>query len=799
MVDAPPDGFVALGAEAPPMLGAEYLDEAALEGAWAVMRDAAAEELAGQDDVLEYAASKNRSWHVVGRVVFHLAENQDDPDAPFAFLATYVDGVGPSGQPRHRPLARALEASRDDRAALTRLLRPLRDAAAESAFVAERVESGEIYHPARWSSAEAYAFLKEVPVLEATGLSVRVPDWWRARGARVRVTARVGEEAPSAGLGLAALMDFDTALALDGERLTDEERRALLSGEAGLRFLRGRWVEVDPERLSALLDHFASVQRAADAGTLTFAEGMRLLAGLGAAGDDGDDGERAPWADVVAGDWLAARVAELSDPRATRDASPGRALKAKLRPYQRDGVAWLVRLSQLGLAGCLADDMGLGKTMQVLALLLVLKKRGEGRHLLVVPASLLGNWEAEAARFAPSLKIAVAHRSRGDAAALEAAAAEADVVMTTYGTLTRTAWLKAAEWGLVVLDEAQAIKNPGTRQTRTVKALSARGRLALTGTPVENRLGDLWSLFDFLLPGLLGSAKAFTKATRTMASSGHGYAPLRRVIAPYILRRLKTDPRIVPELPDKTEVTTFCTLSKAQAALYERSVESLAREVREKEGVERRGLVLAYLQRFKQICNHPSQWLGDDGWAPDDSGKLKRLRALGEEIAERQERVLVFTQFRQATGPLARFLETVFGRSGLVLHGGTPVKRRAEMVERFAADDGPPFFVISLKAGGTGLNLTAASHVVHFDRWWNPAVENQATDRAYRIGQHRNVLVHKLVCRGTLEERIDEMIAKKQALADEVLGVDGAQALTELDDEALIALVRLDLARALDG
>ena len=422
-------------ASAPPMVGAEYLHPDVLDEAWAAMRDAATEELATHDGVVEYVASKNASWHAVGRVVFHLAENRRDPDAPFAFLATYVDGVGPAGQPLHRPLARALEAARSDPDALVRLLRPLRDAAEASPFVAERVESGEIYHPTRWAPAEAYAFLQEVPACESAGVVVRVPDWWRKRGARVRVRARVGEEPATGDLGLHALMDFDTALALDGEPLTAAERRALLEGEAGLRLLRGQWVEVDPARLNELLDHFASVERAAADGQLTFAEGMRMLAGLGALGPaHAEDTERAAWADVVAGEWLAERIAELTGPHADREADPGRALKATLRPYQRDGVAWLWRLSRLGLGGCLADDMGLGKTMQVLGLLLLLKRAETARHLLVVPASLIGNWEAEAARFAPGLRLVIAHRSRGPMAALEEDAASADVVLTTYGT-----------------------------------------------------------------------------------------------------------------------------------------------------------------------------------------------------------------------------------------------------------------------------------------------------------------------------------------------------------------------------
>jgi len=374
-----------------------------------------------------------------------------------------------------------------------------------------------------------------------------------------------------------------------------------------------------------------------------------------------------------------------------------------------------------------------------------------------------------------------------------------DAVITTYGTAMRIEWIKSYPWRNVILDEAQAIKNPSAKQTKAVKSLSSKWRLVLTGTPVENRLGDLWSIFDFLNPGLLGSAKAFNGLCKSMASGKRDYAPLRRLVQPYILRRLKTDKSVIADLPDKTEVNAYCLLSKRQAALYKQSVEEMKKVIEKLDGIERRGVVLAFLMRFKQICNHPSQWLGDGGYEPADSGKLSRLRELCESIAARQDKVLVFTQFREMTDPLAGFMAEVFGRNGLVLHGGTPVKKRQGLVKSFQEDDRVPFMVLSLKAGGTGLNLTAASHVIHFDRWWNPAVENQATDRAFRIGQKKNVLVHKFLCRGTVEERIDELIAGKQKLSDEILSGGAESSLTEMSNEELISMVSLDLSSAMEG
>jgi non-specific serine/threonine protein kinase len=351
---------------------------------------------------------------------------------------------------------------------------------------------------------------------------------------------------------------------------------------------------------------------------------------------------------------------------------------------------------------------------------------------------------------------------------------------------------------MLVLDEAQAIKNASSAQTRWVKKLPAVARIAMTGTPVENHLGDLWSIFDFCCPGLLGSAAQFKKYVKRLdgQQSAHAFGTLRRLVRPYILRRLKTDPAIVPDLPEKTEMRTECGLSKKQAVLYERAVEDMARRLREADGIARRGLVLSVLMQLKQICNHPAHYLGSGEFAPEESGKFERLRALCEPIVERQERLIVFTQFQSLTQPVADYLATIFGRAGLVLDGGTPVRRRGELVRDFQSPDGPPYFVISLKAGGSGLNLTAASHVIHFDRWWNPAVENQATDRAFRIGQKQNVLVHKFVCRGTVEERIDAMIRDKQSLAEGLLDQQGETALTELADDELLRFVSIDLGRA---
>jgi SNF2 family DNA or RNA helicase len=528
-----------------------------------------------------------------------------------------------------------------------------------------------------------------------------------------------------------------------------------------------------------------------------------LLAGAKVSATDDAAGADADWSQVVAGPWLAETLQGLRGPEGLAQIDPGAALNGTLRPYQQVGVRWLYLLAKLGLGACLADDMGLGKTIQVLSLLLVLKRQGKPQpSLLVAPASLLANWASEIERFTPGLKPLIAHPSALPAADLKTLAPErlhdVDLVITSYGSLLRIPWIAERSWRLVVLDEAQAIKNPDARQTRIVKKLNARARLALTGTPVENRLGDLWSIFDFVNPGLLGSAKEFTSFTKLLAARRDGsYSPLRELVRPYILRRLKTDKTVIADLPDKTEIKAFCPLSRKQAALYEQAVLQLGQQLADAAGIQRKGLVLSFLMRFKQICNHPSQWLGDGAWSEEDSGKFGRLREIAEVIAAKQEKMLVFTQFREVTAPLAAFLGSVFGGPGLVLHGATDVKKRKELVRRFQEDEAERFFVLSLKAGGAGLNLTAASHVVHFDRWWNPAVENQATDRAFRIGQTKNVLVHKFVCRGTVEEKIDELIESKRQLSTSLLEGGADLLLTEMKDEDLLKLVALDMNKAL--
>jgi SNF2 family DNA or RNA helicase len=804
------DEIKALQDAAPPMLGGEYLNARLLQNSWTELDGWVRKEIASSGSGLSAWMKKHAPiWQQVGRVCFHLAENKSDPEFPFAFLATYAPRLSRGGQVQYQPLGRALQeyAGQQNKKALISLLSPVQAASEKSPSIKQLIDSGDVFHPLAWSPKDAYRFLRDVPLLEESGLLVRLPDWWQKRP-RPRVAVTMGEKKQSR-LGTDTMLDFKVELALGEERLTEAEWRQLMEAEEGLVNLKGKWVEIDREKLSEALAHWKRVEEQAGRDGISFIEGMRLLAGTPAdlGIDDTSREDDHEWAFVNAGTWLSRVLAGLRDPERLDSAGPNRNFRGTLRPYQAIGHNWLRFLSSLGLGACLADDMGLGKTIQILSLLVSLKeakKDGDRPSLLVLPASLLANWRDEMRRFAPTLEACFVHPS--ETSKVEFAAmgtdpalsfAGKDVVLTTYGMILRQKWLFDMEWGLVILDEAQAIKNPGADQTRAVKKLKGRAKIALTGTPVENRLSDLWSIFDFLCPGLLGSARRFKEFVKGLERREQDrYGPLRRLVQPYILRRLKTDKSIISDLPDKTEVKTFCGLTKKQAALYARSVEDLTRALHGIEGIKRRGLVLSYLLRFKQICNHPSQLLGDRRYDPAESGKYERLRTICEEIASRQEKVLLFTQFREMTEPVAAFLAEVFGREGLVLHGGIPVKKRKDLIQAFEKEDGPPFFVLSLKAGGTGLNLTAASHVVHFDRWWNPAVENQATDRAFRIGQNRNVLVHKFICRGTVEEKIDELMEEKKDLSDGILKAGAETMLTEMSDKELLDLVALNLDRA---
>jgi non-specific serine/threonine protein kinase len=791
---------------APPMRGGEYLNANLLLAIWHALEGWVEDRIASHGGIRPFLQKYAPDWNLVGRVTFHLAENKNDEQRPFAFMASFSTSLGADGQARHLPLRKALEmyAGAGNKQALVNLLGPIYTAASCCDWVQTMVETGDIYRPMAWTPERAYTLLRAIPRLEDSGLMVRVPDWWQKRP-RPRVRATIGEKQKSI-LGMETLLDFKVTLTLDGESLSREELRELLAQDDHLVLFKGKWVEVDREKLTQALEHWKKLEQTAQDGGISFIEGMRLLAGTETdlSTVQSQDEETADWVQVLAGKGLKHILRALRQPAGPGDPELTKGVHATLRPYQHQGVNWLHFVTSLGLGACLADDMGLGKTLQILTLLNHLADRSNQPSLLIVPASLLGNWRAEAEKFTPGLKLFFAHPSQTLKKDLQRAGTHPrevmqgyDLIVTTYALVSRMDWLREQRWHLVILDESQAIKNHATKQSKAVRGIPAHARIALTGTPVENHLSDLWSLFDFLNPGLLGTAPKFKSFVKTMQERAGTYAPLRKLISPYILRRLKTDKSIIADLPEKTETIRFCALSKKQIKLYQQVVEGMKKGLNEEmEAMNRRGLVLQSMMRLKQICNHPAQFVGDGDYDPRQSGKFVRLKEIGTELCERQEKMLVFTQFKEIIPALHDHLEEIFGRSGLILHGGTAVKKRKNLVEQFQREDGPPFFILSIKAGGTGLNLTAACHVVHFDRWWNPAVENQATDRSFRIGQTRNVLVHKFVTSGTIEEKINELITSKQQLAADLLSDSGELRLTELGDQELINLVSLDIDRA---
>jgi SNF2 family DNA or RNA helicase len=643
-------------------------------------------------------------------------------------------------------------------------------------------------------SSGAHEFLTEKAILlEQAGFGVLLPAWWTRRGTKLRFTARAEVKSPKmqggGGLSLESIVEFRWQVALGDEQISAQELAALAKLKQPLVKVRGQWVQMNAEEIQAALAFWK--KRGTNKTSVRDVVQMALGTGQTPDGIEFDG--------VTASGWIADFLAQL-DGRATFEELPMPAeFQGTLRPYQLRGYSWLGFLRQWGLGACLADDMGLGKTVETLALLQRdWELNGKQPVLLICPTSVVGNWRKEAERFTPQLPVMIHHGTgRKKGTKFQAAAKKQAIVISSYALLQRDfEYFKNVPWGGVILDEAQNIKNPETKQARAARALEAGYRVVLTGTPVENNVGDLWSLMEFLNPGFLGTQAAF-KRDFFVPIQAHRDAEaterLKRLTGPFILRRLKTDKSIITDLPEKMEMKVFCTLTKEQGSLYAAVVEESLSELDNAEGMQRRGKVLGTLSKLKQVCNHPAQFLGDNSAISGRSGKLARLTEMLEEILAIEERALIFSQFAEMGTLLRRHLQETFGREVLFLHGAVSKSQRDRMVERFQSendDNGPPIFILSLKAGGTGLNLTRANHVFHFDRWWNPAVENQATDRAFRIGQTKNVQVHKFLCAGTLEEKIDEMIERKQEVAQHVVGT-GEGWLTELSTTELKDLFAL--------
>lgn len=646
----------------------------------------------------------------------------------------------------------------------------------------------------------AYSFLRETaPILEGAGFGILVPPWWKRQGARLGVKAKLGTSKGKTAKGIMTLQNlvsYQWQLSIGDTALTEEEFKALANLKSPLVQIRGEWVTLNAEEIEAAIAFWKKQDLE---GEFSLLEAMRL--GLG--GEETVGGLKINA--VETDGWVKELIDAFEQSETLEELAQPTALAGELRPYQKYGYSWLAFLRKWGMGACLADDMGLGKTIQTIALL-QREKELNGKlpapALLIAPTSVVTNWEREIGKFAPNLESYI-HRgaTRLKSGAFREAVKDKDVVLTSY-PLARidAASFQSIQWLAVILDEAQNIKNPAAKQTQEIKKLKADFRIALTGTPVENRLSELWSIMQFLNPGYLGKQKAFREQFSLPIEryqDQEAIKQLRQLTTPFILRRVKTDPTVITDLPEKVETKVYCSLTDEQATLYEAVVQDALKSIEGEEGMQRKGLVLSMLMQLKQICNHPVQYLhqidkkaGSVALA-ERSGKLERLGELLEEVLERGERALIFTQFTEMGDILMEYLPKSLGTATQFLHGGTPAKKRDEMVRRFQEDDSaPPIFILSLKAGGTGLNLTRANHVFHFDRWWNPAVENQATDRVFRIGQKQNVQVHKFVTTGTLEEMIDDMIESKKALADAVVG-SGEKWLTEMSTDELRKAVSL--------
>ena len=760
VADVADDDIQRLLDDAPYMIGSGYLSIHWARLQLERLSEVYAREIAsfaGSVDL--YFSCKRRDLVVPSRVFFHLVEYPEGR-RPFAFMATYstLDG---NGDVRHYPLRYARTEYGSDKEKLASLIAVIQRLSKESRFIAALVGSGDIFYPLMLDADEAYSFLRDVPLYEAAGVICRTPSWWKGRGeSLIRLGVRhEGYFSRSVLLALVPDMVYEDL------RISEEEAHELLSEAEGLRLFRGRWIEVDHKRLRTLIADFERLrERKADPVTLVREEAAIEKGVIGTA------------VRFDSRSWLTECALSVIGNRQVP-----RSFNGTLRRYQEDGYLWLTAMTRMGLGVCLADDMGLGKTVEMLAFLLRMKEEGMKRILLIVPLSLLANWEHEIRRFAPSLDYLILYgrnRSRADFPFL---------TVSTYQMAARNEAVADNEWDVIVLDEAQAIKNAGTAQAKRIKALRKRVGIAMTGTPIENDLMNLHSIFSFLNPGLLGPAESFRRLAR--GDGGSHFSELRRAISPFILRRVKTDRSIIPDLPEKLENDVMVSLGKEQIVLYRNIVSGLEGAPSASSSFEEKGMLLRTLLRLKQVCNHPAQLLGDGDFSVERSGKFLVLRDLARTLADNRERVLVFTQFRTMIPPLDDLLYPVFGKRGLTISGETSERQRAERVELFQGGE-IPYMVLSLKAAGVGLNLTAASSVIHFDRWWNPAVENQATDRAFRIGQERNVSVYRFVTADTIEERISEMLSDKQELADGIIGDASSSILSKLSPDQIIAAMR---------
>ena len=717
-----------------------------------------------------FFAHKSKTVIIPSRVYFHLVENKQRDKYPFAFLATYTTIINNSVT--HAPLKNALDEMHDNQNELRTLIQSINAVAEESAFIQHLVKTGDIFYPIKFTDDEAYQFLKEINLYEQHGIICRIPRWYNDNNNSIKLDIDEKKQYQQSFFNKLTINAFTPQMIYHGIPISLEEAQILLAKKEGLEQIKGHWVEIDHQQLESLLNEYETLSN--DGSTLL--DIIKNKSGLGGIETRNDRISIEFSREDFVEDFLRRAISSV-----TCTPIPKR-FEAVLRHYQIDAFNWLYALKELGMGACLADDMGLGKTIEVLSFLERMQEEGATRILIIVPATLVDNWRHEVEKFAPNMDVFVLRGQNEPTGTC----VNAYLTICTYQTAVRSEYICRMNWDVVILDEAQAIKNYYTAQARKVKTLKSNMRIAMTGTPIENNLVELWSIFDFINPGLLGTRQEFINLYSKLRAHPNGYKDIKALINPFVLRRVKTDKSIISDLPEKHEIEVAITLTKEQIVLYNKVVKIMNSSIRKAhDKKEERIFVMSSLMKLKQVCNHPSQYYGDSYYDTKQSGKFTELKRICDTINEKNERVLVFTQFKEIIPALNNLLEDVFCSKGYCIDGSTSMKKRDEYVQSFQAGNAP-FMILSLKTAGVGLNLTAAQHVIHFDRWWNPAVENQATDRAYRIGQHKSVTVYKFISANTIEEVINKMLKSKQELADLMInGLEG-NILSKLSTEEIL-------------
>ena len=759
----------------PYCIGSEYINEQWLKDIFKKLENifrVEIKEFNGSVDL--YFTKKDKKLKVPSRLFFHLVENPDGEN-PFAFMITYTSKV--NDKLKHLPLKNALVELKNDKQKLKELVSPINLISSKSGFLKNIIENGELFSPVSITSNEAYEFLKEIDLYEKNGIICRIPNWWNCKSSKTKVTVNL-EEKKKDGLGFLQegnIMFFSPKMEYDGVEISRDEIKELLSKTEGLSIIKGKWVEVDKVKLNDLMNQYDKLK---NDGT-TISEVLRLTANI-------SDNNSNININISNEDWLKDFIIKQENNNPIFLNVPNEFI-GTLRPYQMEGYKWLLGMSQLKFGICLADDMGLGKTIEILSFLMAYYQMNNNSNvLLIVPASLIGNWENEIKKFTPTLEYYVANKINADAFKIM----NSKLTITTYQIAIKLEALYQNKWGLVILDEAQAIKNYNTITAKKIKSLSRECSIALTGTPIENNLLDLWSLFDFLNPGLLGNQTEFRSRINIKSNTEENTNRLKYVINPFVLRRLKTDKSIIKELPEKNENNIYIDLTKEQIILYNNEVKKLENSIGlEESKFVQKNKILTTILKLKQICNHPAQFLGDEDYNENLSGKFLVLKEICQTIFEKREKVIIFTQFKEIIPAINSLVSEIFKKEGYVITGETTLNNRNKYILEFQTTD-IPYMILTLKTAGVGINLTSAQNVIHFDRWWNPAVENQATDRAYRIGQKNTVNVYKFVSKNTIEEIINKMLIAKKDISDSILDNIDENILSKLSNEELIKSMR---------